>query len=126
MRDAVFIRSERYGIERVDIFKEPSVILHAVTNWVFVGSNTGLILALNNGTVCDTQYAYSVSLFDTKSEALLKINYESQVRHVAMVYPYLIAFSSSVIEVRNIETVSKDSILKAKLLILCSRLILCK
>jgi hypothetical protein len=99
----------------VDIFNEPSVILHAATNWVFLGANTGLISAMNNDIVCDAQNAYSVSLFDkynAKSEALLKIKFESQIHHVTMVYPYVIAFSSSVIEVRNIETVSKIRLIK--------------
>lgn len=114
MYDAVFIRSERHGIERVDIFKDSSHILYAPTNWVFLGPNTGLISALGTGIVCDTQHAYSVFLLskcNTKSETLMKIKFESQVHHVTIMHPYVAAFSSSVIEVRNIETVSEIRLL---------------
>ena len=105
MYDAVFVRSERYGVERVEIFQEPSAILSSVAHWVFLGMNTGLITCKDRGIVCDGQYAYSVSLFESAG-ALVKIKFESQVQQVATVYPYLIAFSPNVIEIRNIETVS--------------------
>ncbi|GAN01138.1 hypothetical protein MAM1_0005d00569 [Mucor ambiguus] len=103
MYDAVFVRSERYGIERVDIFKDPSVILNSVTHWVYLGMNTGLITSKDRGIVCDQQHAYSVSLFESGG-ALVKIKFECQIQQVAVVYPYLIAFSPNVIEIRDIGT----------------------
>lgn len=105
MYDAVFIQSERYGVERVDIFKEPSATLSSVAHWVFLGMNTGVITCNDRGIVCDGQHAYSVSLFESGG-ALVKIKFECQVQQVTTIYPYLIAFSSNVIEIRNIETVS--------------------
>ncbi|KAL9550242.1 hypothetical protein MBANPS3_004827 [Mucor bainieri] len=103
MYDAVFVRSERYGIERVDIFKDPSAILNSVTHWVYLGMNTGLITYKDRGIVCDQQHAYSVSLFESGG-ALVKIKFECQIQQVAVVYPYLVAFSPNVIEIRNLET----------------------
>lgn len=105
MYDAVFVRSERYGVERVDIFSDPSALLNSVTHWVYLGLNTGLITCKDRGIVCDQQHAYSVSLFESGG-ALVKIKFECQIQQVAIVYPYLIAFSPNVIEVRNVETVS--------------------
>ncbi|KAK4510331.1 uncharacterized protein ATC70_004761 [Mucor velutinosus] len=103
MYDAVFVRSERYGVERVDIFKDPSAILNSATHWVYLGMNTGLITCKDRGIVCDQQHAYSVSLFESGG-ALVKIKFECQIQQVAVVYPYLIAFSPNVIEIRDIET----------------------
>ncbi|KAI8647212.1 hypothetical protein BD408DRAFT_473554 [Parasitella parasitica] len=103
IQDAVFVRSERYGVERMDIFREPSAILNPMPYWVFLGANIGLISYKDKGIVCDSQHAYSISLFESNS-ALVKIKFECQAQQVAVVYPFLIAFSSNVIEVRNIET----------------------
>lgn len=111
MYDAVFVQSDRYGVERIDIYNEPSTILNVKTNWVFTGPNTGLISSGINGTVCDHNYAYSVSLFDQHQipNALVKVKFEAPVNHAAIVFPYLIVFSSSVIEIRNIQTVSSNN-----------------
>ncbi|EPB83211.1 hypothetical protein HMPREF1544_10059 [Mucor circinelloides 1006PhL] len=103
MYDAVIVRSERYGVERVDIFKDPSTILNSMTHWVYLGMNTGLITYKDRGIVCDHQHAYSVSLFESGG-ALVKIKFECQLQQVAIVYPYLVAFSPNVIEIRDIET----------------------
>lgn len=108
MYDAVIVRSERYGVERVDIFKDPSTILNSMTHWVYLGMNTGLITYKDRGIVCDHQHAYSVSLFESGG-ALVKIKFECQLQQVAIVYPYLVAFSPNVIEIRDIETVSSGS-----------------
>jgi uncharacterized UPF0160 family protein len=81
------------------------------TKNIFTGPNIGLLSMATNGEffVCDSQHAYSVSLFDhhqQQQRGLMRIKFESQVNSIAaIVFPYIVAFSSSVIEIRNIETV---------------------
>lgn len=106
INDSVFIRSDRYGIERIDIATTAND-LSVETHLVFMGPNVGMV-SLKSGFVCDSQYAYSVSLFDhvQANHHLIRIRFESPINHIAIVYPYLVAFASSVIEVRNIETVN--------------------
>lgn len=113
MYDAAFVQSDRYGIERIDL--STTLINHAsATNWVFTGSNTGLVSSGINGTVCDHMHAYSVSLFDQVPNTLTKLKFESSIHHAAIVFPYLIAFSTSVIEIRNIQTVRQLLFLQKK------------
>ncbi|KAG2237627.1 hypothetical protein INT48_004530, partial [Thamnidium elegans] len=100
INDSVFIRSDRYGIERIDISTKV-MDLFVETRKIFTGSNIGL---LSLGFVCDPHYAYAVPLFEKADKGLVRMKFESVVNHVAMIYPYLVAFSSSVIEVRHIET----------------------
>lgn len=100
----MFIRSDRYGIERIDISTKV-MDLFVETRKIFTGCNIGL---LSLGFVCDPHYAYAVPLFEQADKGLVRMKFESVVNHVAMIYPYLVAFSSSVIEVRHIETVSVE------------------
>ncbi|CAO3635320.1 unnamed protein product [Mucor hiemalis] len=105
IRDSVFIQSDRYGIERIDITLENQKDAY----WAFMGTNVGLLSTRSNGLVCDSHYAYSVALFDRhqcgdNSKGLIRIKFESQACSVALIHPYLIAFSPTVIEIRDIET----------------------
>ncbi|KAG2210896.1 hypothetical protein INT47_000050, partial [Mucor saturninus] len=96
--DSVFVRSHRFGIERIEIDIPETQI-------VFRGVNVGMVALLKTGIVCDSQYAYAVSLWEKcEVDRLVRIKFESPIHHVAVMYPYLIAFSSSVIEVRHMET----------------------
>jgi hypothetical protein len=106
INDSMLIRSDRNGVERIDI--SSSSTNNATNTNIFTGPNVGLLSNTTDkrhGLVCDSQYIYSVSLFDN-TQRLIRTRFESQVNHIAIVYPYLVAFSSSVIEIRNIETVS--------------------
>ncbi|GAA5800893.1 hypothetical protein HPULCUR_006332 [Helicostylum pulchrum] len=100
INDSVFIRSDRHGVERIDISTKV-MDLFVETRKIFTGSNVGV---LSMGFVCDPQYAYAVPLFEQADKGLVRMKFESVVNNVAMIYPYLVAFSSSVIEVRHIET----------------------
>lgn len=107
IRDTVFVQSDRYGIERIDITTDHQ----KDANWTFMGTNVGLLSTRSNGLVCTLHHAYSVALFDrhlhqceNNSKALIRTKFESQVCSVALIHPYLIAFSPSVIEIRDIET----------------------
>ncbi|RCH79901.1 hypothetical protein CU098_004949, partial [Rhizopus stolonifer] len=107
--DAVFVRSEQYGIERIDVLCEPSLFLHSAANWVYIGANIALIPLSQHhhhyGIVCDGQCVYTVALFQKLSTKQLtpKIKFESQVNYVAFINHYLIGFSSTVIEIRSID-----------------------
>lgn len=102
MGDAVFVRSPRYGIERIKIDIQE-------TQRVFHGVNVGMVAIGKTGIVCDTQNAYAVSLWEPHEvDRLVRIKFESPpIHHVAVMYPYLIAFASAVIEVRHMKTVRK-------------------
>lgn len=106
IQDSVFIRSDRYGLERIDIAATVNDGM-VKTQMVFQGPNVDMVALSTTGIVCDSQHAYAVSLFDhvQLDHRLIRIKFESPIQHVAVVYPYLVAFASSVIEVRNIETV---------------------
>ncbi|KAG2220966.1 hypothetical protein INT45_006499 [Circinella minor] len=66
--------------------------------------------ASHGGYAYDSQMAQSVSFLPTHQQEYIKtkvqdqIQFESRVQRVAIVFPYLIGFSHSVIEVRHIET----------------------
>ena len=72
--------------------------------------------ASHGGYVYDSQTAQCVSFLPTHQQQLIKtqvqdqIEFESRVQRVAIVFPYLIGFSHSVIEVRHIETVNNNNI----------------
>ena len=98
IKDSVYLRSDKFGIERIDI--EPQ----STTHWTYQLNSVGL-LSHGNGFVCDAHRVYSIALNEDTGATLERLKFESHVNDVAMVYPYLVAFSTSVIEIRNIETV---------------------
>lgn len=65
-------------------------------------------VALNQpgtGLICSAQFACPVA--DANADSLQQeIEFESEAKSVVVYYPYLIAFSSNVIEIRHLETVS--------------------
>lgn len=86
-----------------------------------MGPNVGLLSTRSNALVCTSHHAYSVALFDRhhlhhqhhqcennadNSQGLIRTKFESQACSVALIHPYLIVFSPSVIEIRDIETVN--------------------
>ncbi|KAI9354668.1 hypothetical protein BD770DRAFT_473904 [Pilaira anomala] len=102
INDAVFIRSDRNGIERIDISCTTVMDLFVESYKVFNRPNIGL---LSLGFVCDSHWVYAAPLFETvDTKGLVRMRFEAQVHHVALVFPYLVAFSTSVIEIRHIET----------------------
>ncbi|KAL9560037.1 hypothetical protein MBANPS3_000152 [Mucor bainieri] len=55
------------------------------------------------GLICSAQFACPVA--DTNADSLQQeIEFESEAKSVVVYYPYLIAFSSNVIEIRHLET----------------------
>lgn len=59
--------------------------------------------------LCNRQQAYmiNISTMTLFPEKEFNISFESNVKSIAMIYPYLILFSTNVIEIRHIENVSK-------------------
>ncbi|KAK4509028.1 uncharacterized protein ATC70_007377 [Mucor velutinosus] len=132
--DHVYIRSKAEGIEKVDIISwitagssSSSHHLHehapkysyridlpAPYHVSMIGNhqvdNPALTtigyVALNQpgtGLICSAQFACPVA--DANADSLQQeIEFESEAKSVVVYYPYLIAFSSNVIEIRHLET----------------------
>ncbi|EPB88974.1 hypothetical protein HMPREF1544_04235 [Mucor circinelloides 1006PhL] len=132
--DHVYIRSRAEGIEKVDIISwitagsssgshhlhehSPKysyrIDLPAPYHVSMIGSHqvddpaltTIGYVALNQpgtGLICSAQFACPVA--DTNADSLQQeIEFESEAKSVVVYYPYLIAFSSNVIEIRHLET----------------------
>lgn len=136
IEDHVYIRSKAEGIEKVDIISwitagssSGSHHLHEHTpkhsyridlpapyHVSMIGNHqvddpaltTIGYVALNQpgtGLICSAQFACPVA--DANADSLQQeIEFESEAKSVVVYYPYLIAFSSNVIEIRHLETVS--------------------
>ncbi|KAF1797774.1 hypothetical protein V8B55DRAFT_1548735 [Mucor lusitanicus] len=134
IEDHVYIRSKAEGIEKVDIISwitagssSGSHHLHEHTpkhsyridlpapyHVSMIGNHqvddpaltTIGYVALNQpgtGLICSAQFACPVA--DANADSLQQeIEFESEAKSVVVYYPYLIAFSSNVIEIRHLET----------------------
>ncbi|KAI8642191.1 hypothetical protein BD408DRAFT_416947 [Parasitella parasitica] len=127
----VYIRSKAEGIEKVDILSwvtaglssnlhenalkySHRIDLPAPYHVSMIGTHQADDPALTTigyvplnqpgtGLICSAQFACPVA--DTNADSLQQeIEFESEAKSVVVYYPYLIAFSSSVIEIRHLET----------------------
>lgn len=73
---------------------------------LFDGKSTGVVVFEKKKCIYDGQ---NVDIFSLFSHASLKrITFDSVIHRLAVFYPFLIAFSPSIIEIRHIETVKTD------------------
>ncbi|KAI8884101.1 hypothetical protein K501DRAFT_272036 [Backusella circina FSU 941] len=124
MYDAAFIQSNENGVERINITPFESSMKteegdhhcefqqHVVDSKILVTvPNIGFVLLPHIFSTCvgvtsNSHCAWFCSL-DHRYELPLTqhhIQFESQVNRIAVVYPYLVAFSLSVIEIRHLKT----------------------
>ncbi|KAI8387484.1 hypothetical protein BD560DRAFT_486332 [Blakeslea trispora] len=105
INDSIFIRSEKYGIARLEVSLVPT---QPQITWIFVGTNSALIVhPMQYAIVCDDQVVYTVPLFDQKltvKDCIPKIKFESQANQIVQIHHYLVAFSPTIIEIRDIKT----------------------
>lgn len=135
IEDTVYIRSRTEGVEKVDIVNwimgssnaqnnsyqhvkySFRISLPAVPYHVSIGTTPQLddpslttiaYVPLNQpgtGLICSAEAAWPVA--DTNADLLQQqINFETEAKSVVVSFPYLIIFSSNVIEIRHLETVS--------------------
>ncbi|KAI8990990.1 hypothetical protein BDF20DRAFT_908812 [Mycotypha africana] len=138
----LFVRSAKNGVERIDIFNKnaPSTAAAMLqmkkVNWAFIGKNSSfsIIRSLTKNNTVDacchgnhycyavaseSQYVHILSVpsspaISNNNNILRKVRFESQVHHVSVLYPFLVAFSKSVIEIRHLETTELVQVLRGK------------
>lgn len=120
--NAVFVQSPSHGVYRVELTSSkvvltPAKLADSSSSSDFLESPSSLIKSAGlipltasagyvhgNHSVWQVHYGQNANLSDGKT----RIDFEShRLQRVAVAYPYLIGFSSSVIEIRHIETVSQ-------------------
>lgn len=132
IQDAVYIRSRTEGIEKVDIINwimgtQSNTFQHvkysyrislptyypiSLTNTTQADDpafNTVGYVPLNQketGLICSGKVAWPVVEANAVDLLQQEIHFETEAKNVVVCYPYLLIFSSHVIEVRHIETVS--------------------
>jgi hypothetical protein len=118
MDDAAFIQSNEDGVECISITplastqeeQDCEIQQHVVDPKILTAEpNIGFVLLPRRfshyvGITCNSHYAWFCSVDYPLAQH--HIRFESHVNRIAMVYPYLVAFSWSVIEIRHLETVS--------------------
>lgn len=138
IQDTVYIRSRTEGVEKVDIVNwimgssgaqnnsyqhvkySYRISLPAVPYHVSIGNNPQLddpslttiaYVPLNQpgtGLICSAEAAWPVA--ETNADLLQQeITFETEAKSVVVSFPYLIIFSSNVIEIRHLETVSEKA-----------------
>ncbi|OBZ84593.1 Rho1 guanine nucleotide exchange factor 1 [Choanephora cucurbitarum] len=118
IEDSVFVRSEKYGIVRVDVSFKPLLVFSSQPAWIFVGSNSALMTLPHQSQhtfVCDNQVVYTVPLFKPKlavKDFIPKIKFESQVSQTTRVNHYLVGFSPTTIEIRDTKTCELFQVIK--------------
>ncbi|CAO3623866.1 unnamed protein product [Cunninghamella blakesleeana] len=127
--NTIYIQSNKYGVVSLvpSLKRETSVnwktiIESACINYVPISNDYGLAITSNNATPIKASSTSgssspppsppsspsSPSSNDNMEGSLFKkplpLNFETQISFVSMSYPYLLAFSSTLIEIWNIET----------------------
>ncbi|KAG0186782.1 RHO1 GDP-GTP exchange protein 2 [Apophysomyces sp. BC1034] len=88
--NAVYVHSMTEGVEHVDVFSSQTAMISHDTSIGFIPLPQG-------GILCGGLAAWTV-------EDSSRIEFQSHVKSIVISYPYLIAFSSSVIEVWHVKT----------------------
>ncbi|KAF7728098.1 RHO1 GDP-GTP exchange protein 2 [Apophysomyces ossiformis] len=88
--DTIYVQSKTEGIEHVDVFSSQTTMISCDTGVDFVPLAHG-------GIICSELAAWSL-------EGSSRIEFQSRAQSMAISYPYLVVFSSSVIEIWHVRT----------------------